>query len=59
VSEAFSMSKNTAAVNILLLKFRETWSVSPIDWSVVLWRARKPNWVAFSKFLSAMCLWID
>jgi hypothetical protein len=34
VSKAFSMSKNTAAVNI------------------------KPNWLAFSKFVSSMCLWI-
>jgi hypothetical protein len=36
----------------------ETWSVRLIHWSVVMWRARKPNWLAFSKFLSAMCLWI-
>jgi hypothetical protein len=58
VSKAFSMSKNTAAVDILLLKFREAWSVSLIHWSVMLWRARKPNWLAFSKFVSSMCLWI-
>jgi hypothetical protein len=56
VSKAFSMSRNTATVDILLLKFRETWSVSLIHWSVMLWRAWKPNWLAFSKFLSAMCL---
>jgi hypothetical protein len=58
VSTVFSMSKNTAAVDILLLEFRETWSVSLIHASVVLWRARKPNWPAFSKFVSSMCLWI-
>jgi hypothetical protein len=58
VSKAFSISKNTAAVDILLLKFRVTWSVNPIHWSVVLWSARKPNWRAFSKFLSSVCLWI-
>jgi hypothetical protein len=46
VSKAFSMTKNTAAVDIL--RFRETWSVNLIHWSVVLWRARKPNWLAFS-----------
>jgi hypothetical protein len=48
VSKAFSISKNTAAVAILLLKLRVTWSVSLIHCSVVLWRARKPNWVALS-----------
>jgi hypothetical protein len=57
-SKAFSMSKNIAAVDILLLKFRETWPVSLIHWSVMLWHARNANWLAFSKFLSAMCLWI-
>jgi hypothetical protein len=30
VSKAFSISKNTAVVDILLLKFRVTWSVSVI-----------------------------
>jgi hypothetical protein len=34
--EAFSISKNIAAVDILLLKFRVTWSVSLIHCSVVL-----------------------
>jgi hypothetical protein len=36
VSKAFSMSKNTAAVDILLLKLRVTWSVGLIRCSVVL-----------------------
>jgi hypothetical protein len=35
-SKAFSMSKNTAAVDILLLKLRVTWSVSLIYCRVVL-----------------------
>jgi hypothetical protein len=47
-----SISKNTAAINILLLKFRVIRFASLIYWSIVLWSARKPNWVAFSKFLS-------
>jgi hypothetical protein len=50
MSKAFSISKNTAAVDILLLKFRETWSVSLIHWSFVLWRARKTNWLALESF---------
>jgi hypothetical protein len=41
--QAFSISKNTAFVHTLLLNFKVTWSVSLIHWSVVLWRARKPN----------------
>jgi hypothetical protein len=58
VSKAFSTSKKTAAVDKLLLMFRVTWSVSLIHWSVVLWRARKPNWLAFDKFFSSAYLWI-
>jgi hypothetical protein len=57
VSKAFSISKNTAAVDILLLKCRVTWSTSLIHCSVVLRRARKPNWLALSKFLSSICLY--
>jgi hypothetical protein len=56
VSKAFSISKKTAALEILLLKFRVTWSTRLIHWSVVLSRARKPNWVTFSKFFSSTCL---
>jgi hypothetical protein len=37
----------------MLLKFKVTWSASRMHWSVVLWRARKPNWLGF-----CMCLWI-
>jgi hypothetical protein len=58
VSKAFPISKNTAGVDVLLLKFRFTWSVSLIHWSVVLWSARKPNWLAHIKFLSSVCFWI-
>jgi hypothetical protein len=45
VSKAFSMFKNTAAVDILLLKLRVTWSVSLIHCNVVLWHARNLNWL--------------
>jgi uncharacterized Zn-finger protein len=48
VSKAFSMSKNTAAIDILLLKFRVTWSASLIHWNIILWSAWKPTWLAFS-----------
>jgi hypothetical protein len=41
----------------LLLKISVTWSVSLIHCSVVLWRARKPNWHALCRPLSSMCLW--
>jgi hypothetical protein len=54
---AFSISKNTAAVDILLLKFKVKWSVSLMDWSVVLCRARKPNWFALSRSFALMYLW--
>jgi hypothetical protein len=57
ISKAFSMSKNTAAVNILLLKLRLTWSVSLMHCSVVLWRSRKTNWLALSRPLSLICFW--
>jgi hypothetical protein len=42
VSNAFSISKNTAAVDISLLKLKVTWSVSLIH-NIVLWRARNPD----------------
>jgi hypothetical protein len=51
VSKAVSLSRNTTAVD-MLLKFRATWSISLMHWSVVLWRARNPNWFAFSKLLT-------
>jgi hypothetical protein len=44
-------------VDILLLKFKVTWSVSLIHWNVVLWRARKPNWLALRRPFSSMHLW--
>jgi hypothetical protein len=51
------MAKNTVAVYILLLKLRVTWSVSLMHCSVVLRRARKPNWFALSRPLSSICFW--
>jgi hypothetical protein len=42
---------------MLLLKFKVTWSISLIHCSVVLWCARKPNWLAFRRLLSSMCFW--
>jgi hypothetical protein len=51
------MPKNTAAVDILLLKLRVMWSVSLMHCSVVLLRARKPNWLALSRLLSPICFW--
>jgi hypothetical protein len=48
VSNAFSTSKKTAAVDIL--KFKVAWFVSRICWSVVLWRTRNQNWHGFSVF---------
>jgi hypothetical protein len=56
VSMAFSISKNTAAVDMSLLTFKVTWSVSLIH-SIVLCWTRKPNWFALSRPLSSMCLW--
>jgi hypothetical protein len=56
VSNAFSISKNTAAV-VLLLKLRVSWSVSLVHCKVLLWRAWNPNWPAFSRPFSPMCLW--
>jgi hypothetical protein len=58
VSKTFSISKNTAAVNILLLEFKVTCSVSLVDRSVIMWSARKSNWLTFSKFPSSVCFWI-
>jgi hypothetical protein len=51
------MSKNTAAVDILLFKLRVRRSVSLIHCSVVLWRAQKPNWLALSKPHHSICFW--
>jgi hypothetical protein len=58
VPKAFSISKNTATVGILLLKFKVTWSASLIHCRVVPWRAWKPNGLALSKCFSPMCFWI-
>jgi hypothetical protein len=59
VSKAFSISKNTAAVDILLLKLRVTWFVSRRHCSVVLCCVRKPNWLVrvLSSPLSSICFW--
>jgi hypothetical protein len=51
------MSKNTAAVHILLLQLRVTLSVGLMHCSVVLRRARKPNWLVLTRLLSSMCFW--
>jgi hypothetical protein len=40
VSKAYSIYKNTATVDILLLKFKVAWSVKLLRWSVVLWRSQ-------------------
>jgi hypothetical protein len=56
VLKAISISKNTAAVNMLLLKLKVTWSISLIHWSVMLWWAVKPNWLALSRPLYSMYL---
>jgi hypothetical protein len=55
VSKAFWISKNTAAADILLLKFKVTWSASLTHCKVVLWHARKPEWLALSKRFFLMC----
>jgi len=59
LSKAFSIFKNTATMDILLLKCRVTWSVSLLHWIVVLWRARNPNWFASSKLLNSRWLCIS
>jgi hypothetical protein len=55
VLNAFSISKNSTPSDILLFKFRVTWSTSLICWSVILW-AWKLKGSAFDKFLSAVFL---
>jgi hypothetical protein len=57
VSKVFSVPKNTAAVDMFLFKFKVTWSVSLIHWNVILWRARKTNWLVLSRILFSMYLW--
>jgi hypothetical protein len=56
-SKAFSISTDTAAADILLLKFWVTWYVSLVRCHVVLWRAWNSNWLALSMPLPSMCLW--
>jgi hypothetical protein len=58
LAKIFTISKDTTAVNMFLLKFRVTWSASLIHWSAVLWFSWKPNWLAFSKFLFLVCFWV-
>jgi hypothetical protein len=57
VSQVFSISKNTAALDMLLLKFKVTWSVSLMHWSVMLWWAQKPKWLALCRPLSSVFFW--
>jgi hypothetical protein len=42
----------------IIVEINVTWSASLIHWSVVLWSVRKPNWLAFSKFLCSLCFWV-
>jgi hypothetical protein len=55
--KVLSISENTAAVDMSLLKFKVTGSISLIHWSVVLWWSLKSNWLALSRLLSSRCLW--
>jgi hypothetical protein len=55
VSKAFSISKNTAAIDIFL-EFKVTWPINLIHCSVVLWLVQKPNWLAISRSSSWVCL---
>jgi hypothetical protein len=48
IIEDILITKNTGAVDILLLKLRVTWSISVIHCNVVLQRAQKPNWYALT-----------
>jgi hypothetical protein len=57
VSKAFSISKNTATVDMLFFKLKVTWSVCLIHCKVVLWLARNLNWFTFSRPLSPEWLW--
>jgi hypothetical protein len=41
----------------LLLKLRVTWSFSLIHCKVMLWHAQNPNWPAFIRPFSPLCLW--
>jgi hypothetical protein len=43
--------------DILLLKFKVTWSISLMYWCIMLWHAQMPNWYTFSMLFSSMCLW--
>jgi hypothetical protein len=49
VTKALSISKNTAAVDMLLLKFKITWSVSLIRWNFIPWRVQKPTCLSLIK----------
>jgi hypothetical protein len=57
VSDAFSMSKNTAVIDILLFKLRVTWYINLIQCSVMLLCSRKPNWLPLSRLLSSLRFW--
>jgi hypothetical protein len=58
VSKAFSISKNTATVDILLKFSDMIRQPHTLKQSAVLWCARKTICLAFSTFLSSVCLWI-
>jgi hypothetical protein len=56
-SKAFSISNNTAAVDMLLLKINVTCSLSLVHWLVVLWATRKSNWLALNRPHLSTCVW--
>jgi hypothetical protein len=56
VWKAFSTSKNTTAVDMLLLKLRVTWPFS-LAHCIVLWRARSSNWLSLNYIFSLVCHW--
>jgi hypothetical protein len=55
MSKAFLITKNTTAIDTLL-NLTVTRSISLIHCIVMLWHARKPNWLALSRPLTSVCL---
>lgn len=56
VLKTFSIFKETAAVDLLLLESNVTWCVSHTHLNILLWRARKSNWLALSRPRPPTCL---
>jgi hypothetical protein len=59
VLEAFSISKTQHCQHTFVEIFGNMPSTSLVHWSVILWSARKPNWLAFNKFLSSIYFFLD